>query len=311
MKTVRNIFINNRVYSGFYHQSLIVLHLIENIFAKNHHLLLFVCLSLLIYACFPEPLDVEGVPSPDNQVVVNSQIVPDQFLAVSITRNFSALTAGPQSNIDSFLTTLLISDLEIHIRADGQTYIMDSVSEGIYGLDELPQEAGTLYELSFINPFNGDTTRASTTMMEFVGFESLETSLLVNEFDTLLDVQYSLIDPPGKNWYMINVQELDSSIDITNRPFTELISDENFEDELYQSSFTVFFRDFEPQDTILISLTNISEEYYEFLELRNEQRYQFISELGEPVTYPTNVINGFGFFNAHLPDIRIIQADSL
>jgi hypothetical protein len=54
-----------------------------------------------------------------------------------------------------------------------------------------------------------------------------------------------------------------------------------------------------------VSISNISWEYYEFMELRMDNRFSFVEYLSEPVNYPSNVVGGKGFFNLYLPDFRI------
>jgi len=272
-----------------------------------------VCLMVvtLLAGCLPDPLEVEDVPLPEEQVVVGSQLIPDQFIALSLTRNFTALEAGVDSDLEAVLANLLVTGVDPAITVDGQDYPMVELLDGIYAVDDLPQEPGTLYTLSFINPINLDSTSAQAISLPFIGFSSLDPVLDYTEFDSLLRVQFSIEDPPGPNWYMVNAQAVGTSIDVGRRPFTQLYTDEGLDGGVIEDQFTVLFRDFTEEDTALISMANISEEYFKFLELRGKQQFLLIEELGEPVNYSTNVRNGLGFFNVHLPDIRFYVLDDL
>jgi hypothetical protein len=272
-----------------------------------------VCVSMIILlaGCLPDPLEVEDVPLPEEQVVVGSQLIPDQFITLTLTKNFTALEAGLDSDLEAVITDLLLTGVDPTIRVDGQDYPMVELLDGIYAVDDLPQEPGTLYTLSFINPINLDSTSAQALALPFIGFSSLDPVLDYTEFDSLLRVQFSIEDPPGPNWYMVNAQAVGMSIDLGRRPFTQLYTDEGSDGEVIEDQFTVLFRDFTEEDTVLISMANVSEEYFKFLELRGNQQFLLIEELGEPVNYPTNVRNGLGFFNVHLPDIRIYVLDDL
>jgi hypothetical protein len=269
------------------------------------------CLALLQVGCLPDPLEVEDVPIPEEQVVVGSQLIPDQFITISLTKNFTALEAGPSSDLEAVIADLLVPDVDVSIAVEGTNYQLTELVNGIYGVDDLPQEPGTLYTLSFVNPINLDSTYAQAVSLPFIGFSSINPMLDYTEFDSLLRVQFSIEDPIGPNWYMVNAQSVGTSIDISGRPFTQLYTDEGMDGEVIEEQFTVLFRDFTEGDTVLISLANISQKYFEFLELRGNQRFLLIEELGEPVNYPTNVTNGLGFFNVHLPDIRFFVLEDL
>ncbi|MGQ0828591.1 MAG: DUF4249 family protein, partial [Bacteroidota bacterium] len=58
-------------------------------------------------------------------------------------------------------------------------------------------------------------------------------------------------------------------------------------------------------DTIAVELAHISKGYYEFL-TAYKRSSKLINQLtGEPINYPSNVQNGYGYFNAHYPDGKI------
>jgi hypothetical protein len=268
-------------------------------------------LVMIMSACLPDPLEVEEVPLPEAQVVIGSQLIPDQFIAISLSKNFTALEAGPDSDLEALIADLLVPEVDMSIAVEGKDYALQELASGIYGINELPQEPGTKYTLSFVNPINLDSTIAETVALPGIRFSSLNPELHFTEFDSLLRVQFSIDDPPGPNWYMVNTQSVGTSIDISRRPYTQLYTDEGADGETIEDQFTVLFRDFTEEDTVLVSLANISEEYFEFLELRENQAFLLLDGLGEPVNYSTNVSNGLGFFNVHIPDIRIFLPDDL
>ena len=59
--------------------------------------LLLVC-AMLVWGCLPEPLDVDGIPVVKPQIVVSTQIIPDQSLIVLLTKTFGALDASDDSD---------------------------------------------------------------------------------------------------------------------------------------------------------------------------------------------------------------------
>lgn len=126
--------------------------------------------------------------------------------------------------------------------------------------------------------------------------------------NTFAQVTYTFSDSPVKNYYMINVQEVERKDLVENllnpRAFTSLFTDEEFNGQSYGERFRVFPRDYKPGDSIAVSLSNISEEYYRFMQMRIDNRFSFVEFVSEPVNYPSNVVGGKGFFNLYLPDVR-------
>lgn len=112
---------------------------------------------------------------------------------------------------------------------------------------------------------------------------------------------------------MINVQEVEREDVIENmlnpRAFTLLIEDDDFNGEAYGERFRVFPRDYEPGDTIAVSLSNISAEYHAFMKLRIDNRFSLVEFVSEPVNYPSNVVGGKGYFNLYVPDVRFFVFD--
>jgi hypothetical protein len=86
--------------------------------------------------------------------------------------------------------------------------------------------------------------------------------------------------------------------------YTILFDDLEFNGKSYGERFRVFPRDYQPGDTIAVSLSNISEEYYRFMQLRLDNRFSFVEFISEPVNYPSNVKGGRGYFNLYVPDVQ-------
>ena len=108
---------------------------------------------------------------------------------------------------------------------------------------------------------------------------------------------------------MINVQEVERQDLMENLlnpgAYTVLLDDNEFNGNSFEERFRVFPRDFQSGDTIAVSLSNISEEYYRFMKLRIDNRFSFVEFISEPVNYPSNVKGGKGYFNLYVPDVRL------
>ncbi len=269
---------------------------------KNTPWSLFVVLLLL--ACEPEPLPVDGVPAPEKTVVIGSQNLPTEFIAISVTENFNALEGGTEDDFEELIQTLLLDGLDLSVEVADSSYTLNEINQtGVYVANDVPEIVGEIYTLSFLNPFNDESVTASVELLPFIGFDSVNIYIEETPFDSLVNVVMRVEDPPGPNWYMINVQLINEDFDFNTRPFTELLTDSVSTGSMIDYEFRVFFRDYAPGDTVMVSMANISKGYYDFLELRGTRR-GFVGSLGEPITYPTNVENGLGYFHMHIPDVR-------
>lgn len=263
----------------------------------------------LLWSCVPDPLEVQNIPRVSPQIVVSTQMVSDQALIVWLTQTFGALDASEDSDPEELLKQLAVNDAVVSISGPSGTDTLKLSKHGFYGGSNLTFEAGKTYELH-INSETLGTVSATTSMQAPVVFEELETSLFYDIYDdTLVQVNYQFRDPPERNRYMLNVQKLNKEEfeqHVFNpRAHTLLLEDDDFNDLLYENQLSFPVRGYAPGDTVAVSLSNISEAYYRFLKMRIDSRIGFLEFLSEPVNYPTNVTGGRGFFNLHLPDIRL------
>jgi hypothetical protein len=263
---------------------------------------------VLISGCIPEPLEVKDVPTVKPQIVVSTQILPGPSILVLLTKTVGALDASDDSDPEALLQQISVNDAFVTITGPSGTDTLLFLQNGLYGGVAIPFQENEVYSLKIESESLGTVT-AETTVQPLITFEEIEAELYYNGFnDTLAQITYSLQDPAEKNWYMINVQEVERVDALENalnpRAFTKLMADDAFNNQQFSEQFRVFPRDYEPGDTIAVSLSNISEDYYRFMKLRIDNRFSFVEFLGEPVNYPTNVQGGKGFFNLYIPDVR-------
>jgi hypothetical protein len=267
-------------------------------------------LALLVGSCLPEPLPVKGLPQVKPQIVVSTQIIPEQYFAVLLTKTFGALEGSDESDPLELLQQIAVDDAEVTITGPDGTYTLLNLGVGLYGGIAIPFEPRASYRLDVNSASLGSVT-STTTVQPPITFDDLETELFFNGYDdTLLQVTHQITDPVGKDWYMVNVQDLrrEEAVDrlLNPRSFTRLFDDTDFEGKKHRESFRVAYRDYYVGDTTAIYVARISEEYYNFVKLRLDNRYSFTEYLSEPVNYPTNIVGGKGFFNLYVPDVRVV-----
>jgi hypothetical protein len=276
-------------------------------------LIRFAGLFCLVMSCLPDALEVDSVPRAKEEIVVSTQMMSDESVLVLLTRTFGALDASDDSDPQALLDFIAVNDAMVTIEGPAGKDTLRFLGSGAYGGVFIPFETDNTYRLH-VNSNSMGQVHASTEAKRQIDFESVDAELYYNGYnDTLAQITYALHDPPEQNWYMVNVQEVEREDFFENllnpRAFTILLPDEEFNGRAYGETFRVFPRDYHPGDSIAVSLSNISKEYYDFMKLRIDNRFSFVEFISEPVDYPSNVVGGKGYFNLYLPDIRFIVFD--
>jgi hypothetical protein len=270
------------------------------------------CGGLLLTSCLPDPLEVDGIPVVKPQIVVSSQIIPDQSLVILLTKTFGALDASDDSDPQALLDQIAVTDATVTLRHRDITDTLLPLGNGFYGGAMINFEIGTDYTLNVESESLGTVT-STTQVKPQVLFEDLEAYLYFDGYDdTLAQVTYRINDPPAKNWYMLNVlkverQELTENL-LNPRDHIRLKDDADFDGDPGET-FQVFPREFSEGDTIAVYLSNINKDYYDFIQLRLDNRFSLVEFISEPLNYPTNVQGGRGYFNLYVPDIRFLILD--
>lgn len=278
------------------------------LYFKSLNGLCLLIIMLQLVACLPEPLEVRNMPVAKPEIVVSTQLIPDRSLLVFLTRTFGALEHTEERDPEELLKQIALNDALVTITGPDGTDTLRFLKDGFYGGVFIPFQEEALYELSIRSESLGEV-HATTRVQTQVSIKEAEADLFYNDFgDTLATIDYSFLDPEAHNWYLLNVQKFDRETAEQNiinpHAFTKLLSDTDFEGRLVEDQFQFAPEAYAPGDTIAFTLSNISEEYYHFMQLRLENRLNLMDFLGEPVNYPSNVVGGKGYFNLYVPDVR-------
>lgn len=274
--------------------------------------------SLFIWACEPEPLDID-VPQAESKMVVFSQALPDQALVVALSKSFSALST-PNEPEDStkrdsvnnvFLNQFLVENARVIINGPDFDDTLERVAKGVYVAPFFPYSPGTSYQMSAFDPATGFNISSSTTTLSIVDFDTISGRRGRGDDSLEVTLNYKIDDPSGENYYLLNVYT--DSIPESNLFSFNSEEESNFlafSDREYEPGKLVREDDFylnSTSDTIVVTLTNISKAYFEYIEARNRSGNSFLSE---PISFPSNVMNGYGFFNIHFPSARIVELEN-
>ena len=271
---------------------------------------------ILFSNCRPKPIDIDVKPAAE-KLVICSQIIPNSVMVVGVTRSFSPLDSGGNADTlqNSFLDRILVQNAIVTVTHPGGTDSLYMLAPGVYAsLNVLLEDYGT-YTVHAKDPSTGEEVSATTELLPRERFDSIQPFKRLVDNDTAAFVHYELTDFPNSEDYYVacyyRKSQDTSAFDINNyfsRGTNELnsfdlISDEDFDangklsrdQQLFNVGMT---------DTIACTVSHITKGYYEFLTAYKRSSSLFNQLSGEPINYPTNVENGYGYFNAHIPDVR-------
>lgn len=275
-----------------------------------------------LIACQPEPLDVK-LPEYEPQIVVASQVIPDYLMVIGLTRSFTVLSStgiDGEGNEDVFESLLVDSALVTVESADGVDTLF-KLSDGLYASLKELQNPGGSYILKVTDYDLNESIVATSTMLDNVPFDTVAPSYKVAAGDTDVYVGLKFKDLPNiNNHYVLSIysrntneEALDVNVFFDNGSnrieYQELIEDRNIDGQ--EIIRNIKLPEVSLADSLMVSLSNISEGYYSFLKSR-ERSGNLLSEItNEPINYPTNVVGGLGYFNTHYPSIQFFDLSEL
>lgn len=284
--------------------------------------LLLCCISVLQYSCRPVPLDIDIEPQPP-KLVIASQLIPSTVIAVLVTRSFSALeqktfvgNTGVVS--EGFVEKIIVQNATVTVSYGG---IIDT----LYEVDTIPGvyvSAKTLqipYQKYVLNAYDGVSNESVSAETQMLPPIKIDTIYAIGKTDSTVSLKFSFTDTPGQNWYLFNVYKASKNsglagLDVNTVPFAvgenQLLQSQLITDLVYNQNLieiTTIVPGVLPTDTIGVTFANITEGHFLFLSAQSGSGDLFGQFFHEPVNIPTNVVNGFGYFSAYDPDVKVID----
>jgi Domain of unknown function (DUF4249) len=277
----------------------------------------FSLILLLLSACVPEPITIV-LPEEPKRIIVSSQVLPDRGLVVLLTNSVSSLNdISTTDSTGQSISALLLDKAYVTLSFDGKTEKLVRLLPGIYGTLNLSLETNKNYTLYVKDSLTGREVTATTTFTPPISLDSAFAKLEFDEDlfggkDTISTLNLVLTDSPGqKNYYMLdyvkpnNLKTLDlKSFGAGRKGAAHLFTSDNADANHKIRIKETFFLN--PTDTLIVALFKITKEYYEFQNGFKKNGGIIGEFLGEPVTIPTNVKNGHGFFNLAYPSLKLV-----
>lgn len=266
--------------------------------------------TILLPSCIPDPLEIDNLEFPEAKIVVSSIVLPDQSVAILLTRSIGALEASDESDPRELITEIAINDAEVTLMVDGTIYPLNLLQDGVYQGIGIPLVAGTECHLKVVSQLYGEVS-ASTVVQAPIYFDTVQAQPYMNEHNLYwAEVSYTIKDPPTPNYYLLNVQKAKRKdvIDDILKPeaHTRQVEDKKFNAHEFSEMFRAVNKNFYPGDSLEVSLSNVSLDYFKYVGLRLENQLELVEVFSEPVYYPTNIRGGRGFFTLHLTDVRVV-----
>ncbi len=277
------------------------------------------------YACKrPKPLIIT-LPETEKKLAISSVVIPGNILAVSVSYSFSALVNNNDSignNVfdSSLYNQFLVDHALVTISYNGVTDTLFKLSPGVYATSRVLAISNSIYSLNVYDSAAGQNITAQSTMLPRVLFDTLYFIKSKTVKDTGIEVHFSIKDDQAReNYYMLSYYNAAAS-PVYNALFHNAGKQKFIRVELYNDQVTdadgkiridksFFIPD--KNDTIIVQLSNISKGYYEFLSAYKKSDQLIYQLLGEPVTLPTNIIIGYGYFNTCNPSFELVDLSRL
>ncbi len=281
-------------------------------------------LGCLFAACTPEAIELD-IPQAPQKIVVASQQAEGNYFLVVLSRTFGALESkntNLQDTTQPFPEELLVKNATVELQLNGDNVQLLEISPGVYATQDIIPNYYQTYTLKVTDAEKGQHTIAQTQMLPKVLLDTFGVTAVpgkTNEYT----LHYAFTDlPETNNWYVVNFYTKDNAKDtvprnprdvdyiakrlLEQRLDFDLVSEADIINGKYQVTKNFKSNDL---DTFGIALSNISQGYYEFL-LAQKKYASITNKLrGEIINMPSNVQNGYGYFNLHSPDAKAIRLE--
>jgi hypothetical protein len=276
-----------------------------------------------MYSCV-KPLPVD-IPQMESKLAINSQIIPNQIILVSVTKTFTSLYQ--QDQIDSNLSNptgldLLVNHALVTVTHQNKIDTLQQLVNGIYASSNTTFINNDSYTLHVYDSVSMQEISSTTTMMPYVNVDAILPYKNISGKDTSINMKFTINDDPTQNnYYFISIAK-------TNKTSGSVTLPSNILNIFNKSSFIYLYTDNDAvngklefdipatigtsitrTDTVILQVANIAEGYYKYLTSFKKTSNVINQLTGEPINLPTNILNGHGYFSAHFPylDFKVLS----
>lgn len=286
---------------------------------KKHIQLITAMAVFLEQSCTPEPIAIKVVQEPA-KLAISSSVLENNLILISATYSISSLEQidGEDSanNIGNNSSNLMIENGIAVISYNGNKDTLHQIAPSIFAWDAPSLKEDEMYELYIKDLKNNKEALSSSNFTRKIVVRNLLPEIKKTNTDTFLtvgfDFEYSTSTP---NYYLLCYQEFADSIGsstalpsvfgLTESRKMVLFTNKNL---AQQKGIPKFELEIESdKNFVLVHLAKIDKGYFDYLsayEKSGNIRSQLTSE---PITLPTNIVNGYGYFTLYQPYRNLID----
>ncbi len=275
-----------------------IINNIKKLNLSTLRILIIVCTVAITYTSCTERIDI-SLGTTYTRLAVEGYITPfegNQYIRLTETADYFANKApipvlGATITVDNGSTIV--------------EFIEDTINQGYYNADDTyVGEPGVEYQLSIelTKEINGKSSFTASETMPFPSEKVDSIALEYNDQWEMWMVKLYALEPPTKDFYMFNGY-------VNGELITDSVANKNISDDrLYNGNYTsgaivltIKEEDLKPGDTVTLSLSNITEEYANFMmELQQEIQPHDPMFSGPPANVSSNIImEAVGYFAAY------------
>jgi len=269
----------------------------------------------LLVACTPKPLDIEPEPA-TRQIAISTTVLDANTVTLSATYSLNSLLnlnggGSSQTTLDEAARALLVQGATVELRTGTRTYPLRQLLPGIYGSNSLNLQPYQRYDLTVQDPNAGGLpVTASTTYLPAVAVQQLLPKVTRTPTDTTVRLHLVVPDDPAREEYFllsysrVNPAKVTSPLggvrasvlgaDASKR--LELFTDADARNGQISRDFSL---DIRGHDTLYVHAGRIDRGYYEYLTAYRRTGSLITQLTSEPITLPTNVQPGLGYFSLY------------
>jgi hypothetical protein len=273
----------------------------------------------------PKPLDIT-LPESEKRLVISSVVVPGATIGISVSYSFSALSSRKDSTGNLIFDSatykeFLAGHALVKILYKGHADTLIKTVPGIYISTNTLQVDNENYVLDVFDSTTLLHITAQSVMLPKIGFDTLYFTKEKTASDTSVSVHFKISDKNrnADDYYMVsyyNAEALPFYSQIFNDPNpkkfheVEIYNDKNVNQD-HEIIIDKPLHLPNQNDFIIVEMAHISREYYDFLSAYKNDYALVYQLLGEPVTLPTNIMGGYGFFSTINPVFRVVDLSKL
>ena len=257
-------------------------------------------LAGLLLGCQPPALPID-VTQEAPKIALASTVLDANtvFVAATSSTNSLNIVTGNQLSISNALVVLSSATGRDTLR---QLY------PGLYGSTSLDLQPNAVYSLTVSDNVTGSNVTGSCSYVPLGTVNAVKPSVSRTTSETTVSLHVDVQDDPARTDYYVmsygkqNPAVIPTAIGVSNfqafgvssNKKLELFSDADATQGRIVRDFTL---DIEPTDTLYTSVSRIEKGFYDYLTAYKRSDGSAFIDLGsEPVTLPTNVIPGLGYF---------------